>query len=138
LIPLSVIDEVGPMDETLFIDHIDIEWAFRAASHEYRMYGVQHAVLMHGLGDARRRVWLGKWWQVPVHSPIRNYYFARNTLLVDRRPYVSWRWRFSSCLRLSALALCFVTQVPPRRARVRAILAGLRDGVLGRHGPAPA
>jgi len=137
LIPISVLDHVGGMDESLFIDHVDIEWAFRAAASGFKMYGASDAVLLHGLGEAKRRVWLGKWWHVPVHSPSRNYYFARNTLLVDRRPYVSWRWRVSSCLRLAALATCFVTQVGPRMERLRAIVAGLRDGLHGRGGPAP-
>lgn len=137
LIPLSVLDQLGGMDESLFIDHVDIEFAFRAAARGFRMYGISEAILMHGLGEAKQRVWLGKWWHVPVHSPLRNYYFARNTLLVDRRPYVSWRWRVSSCLRLVALATCFVTQVAPRKERFRAIVAGLRDGMRGRGGPAP-
>lgn len=137
LLALSVLDQLGGMDESLFIDHVDIEWAFRAAAHGLRMYGVNDAVLLHGLGEAKQRVWLGKWWHVPVHSPSRNYYFARNTLLVDRRPYVSWRWRVSSCLRLAALAVCFVTQVAPRKERFRAIIVGLRDGMRGRGGPAP-
>jgi rhamnosyltransferase len=137
LIPTRVLEDVGTMDEVLFIDHVDIEWAFRAAARGYKLYGVNDAVLFHNLGESRRRVWLGKWWKVPVHSPLRNYYFARNTILVDRRPYVGWRWRFSSCLRLGALGLCFATQVPPRLPRIKAFLLGVRDGLVGRGGPAP-
>jgi rhamnosyltransferase len=138
LIPMAALDQIGHMDEGLFIDHVDIEWAFRAASHGFRLYGIRDAVLVHGLGDSRRVVWLGKWWKVPIHSPIRNYYFARNTVVLSFRPYVSWRWRVSSYLRLLGLGTCFVTQIPPRGARLRALLSGVRDGLLGRQGPAPA
>lgn len=138
LIPISVVDKVGSMDEQLFIDQVDIEWAYRASSRGLHVYGVQNAVLLHGLGESKRQVWLGKWWRVPIHSPFRNYYFARNTILLARRPYMTWRWRVSSLLRLVALAGCYVTQVPPRGARVRALLLGVRDGLLGRQGPWPA
>ena len=35
LIPLAVLDDVGAMDEGLFIDNVDLEWSFRARARGY-------------------------------------------------------------------------------------------------------
>lgn len=65
LIPLSVLDDIGPMDESLFIDHVDTEWCIRAQSKGYRLFGVPTARMVHTLGDHRTRIWFLYWRNVP-------------------------------------------------------------------------
>lgn len=138
LIPLAALDAIGPMDATLFIDQIDTEWGLRAQRLGYRLYGVRSAVLTHGIGESFVRPWFAPARTVPVHAPIRDYFLVRNTIAVFFRRAAPWRWRLLQLLRLPALIVVLVTQMPPRRTRLRYVARGLIDGLRGRLGPAPA
>ena len=41
LIPLAVLDEVGPFDESLFIDFVDTDWCFRARHAGFRCFAAR-------------------------------------------------------------------------------------------------
>lgn len=56
LLPLSAIDAIGQMDESLFIDHVDTEWCFRAKAHGFRLFGVCDALMNHTLGERRQEI----------------------------------------------------------------------------------
>jgi rhamnosyltransferase len=137
LIPLSVVDAVGLMDEALFIDQVETEWGLRAQRRRYRLYGVRSAVLTHGIGESFVRPWFAPGRSVPVHVPIRDYFLIRNTIAVFFRRAAPWRWRLLQLLRLPALIVVLVTQMPPRHTRLRYIARGLIDGLRGRLGAAP-
>lgn len=134
LIPLEVIDRVGPMDGDLFIDQIDIEWGLRAQRHGFRLYGVCDAILQHGIGERSVRVWFLRWRNVSVHSPLRDYYIARNIVAVFFRRPAPLRWRLFSVRLLIGLLFVMGTQVPPRGERLRMMLRGIADGVRSRLG----
>jgi rhamnosyltransferase len=137
LIPLDVIERVGPMDGDLFIDQIDIEWGLRAQQHGYRLYGVCDAVLRHGIGEHVVRVWFLRWRHVSVHSPLRDYYIARNIVAVFFRRPAPLRWRLFNLRLLLGLLFVMGTQVPPRMERLRMSLRGIADGLRGRLGAYP-
>jgi rhamnosyltransferase len=134
LIPLDVIDRVGPMDPDLFIDQIDIEWGLRAQKHGYRLYGACDAELRHGIGERAVRVWFLRWRNVSVHSPLRDYYIARNIVAVFFRRPAPLRWRLFNLRLLLGLLFVMGTQVPPRMERLRMSLRGIADGLRGRLG----
>jgi rhamnosyltransferase len=134
LIPLEVIDRIGPMDPDLFIDQIDIEWGVRAQRHGYRLYGACEAILRHGIGERSVRVWFLRWRNVSVHSPLRDYYIARNIVTVFFRRPAPLRWRLFNLRLLLGLLFVMGTQVPPRGERLRMSMRGLADGLRGRLG----
>lgn len=134
LIPLASLDAIGPMDEKLFIDQVDVEWGLRAQARGYRLFGVCDAVLLHGIGEAAIRVWFAKDRRVPVHSPVRDYYLIRNAITVFFRRPAPWRWRLLQAIRLPGLAFVLTVQMPPRIARLRMILRGVVDALRGRLG----
>ena len=134
LIPLEVIDRVGPMDSELFIDQIDIEWGLRAQRHGYRLHGACGAILRHGIGERSVRVWFLRWRNVSVHSPLRDYYIARNIVAVFFRRPAPLRWRLFNLRLLLGLLFVMGTQVPPRGERLRMSLRGIADGWCGRLG----
>jgi rhamnosyltransferase len=136
LIPLAVLDAVGPMDATLFIDQVDTEWGLRAQRQGLKLFGVPAAVLEHGIGESFVRPWFAPGRAVPIHSPVRDYYLVRNTIAVFFRRAAPWRWRLLQLVRLPGVMLVMVTQMPDRGERLRRILRGLRDGLLLRLGPA--
>lgn len=134
LIPLADLDAIGPMDDRLFIDQVDVEWGLRAQARGYRLYGVCDAVLLHGIGEAAVRVWFAKDRRMPVHSPVRDYYLVRNAITVFFRRPAPWRWRLLQAIRLPGLVFVLTVQMPPRIARLRMILRGVVDALRGRLG----
>lgn len=137
LIPLAVLDEIGGMDDALFIDNVDLDWCFRASAAGYALYGVCVARLRHHLGDARRRV-PGFSRGIVVHSPRRLFYMMRNRVLLYRRAYTPRRWIAQDIPRLLIKLTLFALLVPPRWKNLRCMLAGLRAGIGGRTSPPPA
>jgi rhamnosyltransferase len=131
LIPLGVLDAVGGMDDTLFIDNVDLDWCFRAAAAGYALYGVCAARMRHHHGSERRRV-PGLPRGIVVHSPLRLFYMMRNRVLMYRRAYTPKRWIAQDLPRLAVKLLLFSLLVSPRRANLRCMLAGLRAGIAGR------
>lgn len=134
LISLAVLDAVGVMDESLFIDNVDLDWCFRATAAGYCLYGICAARLQHHLGDARQRVF-GLPRGIVVHPPRRLYYMMRNRLLLYRRAHTPARWIAQDVPRLVTKLLLFTLVVAPRAQNLRAMLAGIREGLAGRATP---
>lgn len=127
LIPVAVLDDIGLMDEDLFIDHVDTEWCLRARSRGYQLFGVYGARMIHALGDKRWRVWLGRWRHLPLHQPFRYYYIFRNNALLLRRADLSPHWKRITYLRHLYLALFCAVPTGPWLQRLRMIVLGLQD-----------
>ena len=131
LISLAALADIGPFDESLFIEHVDTDWTLRARAKGYQLYGVADARLDHALGDAalsasplglrRRRFFL--------YKPERNYYLLRNSVALWRRHYAPWRWIIHDVRRTFLLMLFYALFVPPRLARLRSMLRAVRDGL---------
>jgi rhamnosyltransferase len=136
LIPLAVLDEVGGMDDALFIDNVDLDWCFRATAAGHALYGVCAAGLGHRLGDARKRI-PGLPRGIVVHAPQRLFYMMRNRVLLYRRAYTPRRWIAQDVPRLVVKFLLFALLIAPRRQNVRHMLAGLHAGIAGRTTPPP-
>jgi rhamnosyltransferase len=135
LIPCPVLDDVGPMDETLFIDQVDTDWCLRARAKGYGIYVDCQARLEHSLGLKGRWIWFGRWRRMPVHVPLRHYYQWRNVVLVAQRAYAPASWVVATCLGLAAKA-GIVAVFGPERIRATAMaVSGLVDGLKGRVGP---
>ncbi|WP_082926214.1 glycosyltransferase family 2 protein [Cupriavidus sp. D384] len=134
LIRLDVLRDVGEMNETYFIDHVDTEWCLRALNKGYRIFGVCDALLDHSLGDHVVRVWFGRMREVPVHSPLRNYYIFRNTIAMLRHVPMPIGWRSAHLYRMLQFLVFFVIGVPPRGLRARLMMKGIGHGLTGRSG----
>ncbi|MBD8873270.1 glycosyltransferase family 2 protein [Rhodanobacter sp. DHB23] len=137
LIPMEVLDRVGPMDEGLFIDNVDMEWSFRARARGYALYGVCAALMQHRLGDARRQLPFGVG-QIVVHGPVRLYYMMRNRLRLYRMPHVPRIWIAQDLPRVLVKLFLFGTLIGPRWRNLRCMLRGLWDGLCGMEGACPA
>jgi len=130
LIPMTVLDRFGGMEEPFFIDHIDVEWCARVRQGGFRIHGVGSATMLHRIGD---RLLMGT--RLFVHSPERLYYIMRNRVLLYRLPHIPWAWIGQDLLRIPIKFALFSLFVPGRLRNIGGMLAGLRDGVLGRNGP---
>lgn len=129
LVPLEVIKALGGMRGDYFIDHVDTEWSFRAKQMGYRMAGVPSAVMEHSLGDKVKTIWFFGRRQVSYHSPLRDYYMFRNTLLMLRDVSIPFVWRLHFIWRLVQFAGYFLTFTPSRWERLSKMSLGLYHGL---------
>lgn len=134
LIDQAALDAVGPMNEAWFIDHIDLEWGLRARRAGYGLYGIVGAGLSHALGDRTQNI-PGRPRDVHIHSATRNYYMARNTVLLIRSGLMPAWWRWGYAGWITKYTVFYVLAVPPRATRARLLIHGLWHGLRGRTGP---
>jgi len=131
LAPLSIYAVIGAPRADLFIDYVDIEWSLRARKHGMKLFVVGSAVLHHSIGDNYRH-FMGK--QVPIHSPLRNYYLMRNGVFLQKLPTISLVWKISDALQLVKKFIFFGFFLPQRATRWRMMLRGIHDGLRGKLG----
>jgi rhamnosyltransferase len=123
--------EVGPMDDALFIDFVDLEWCVRARRAGYKLLGVPWIVMSHSLGEEPVRLF-GR--PYPMHSPLRHYYLFRNAVALMRRSYVPWTWKSTELVKLPVRLLVYACLPDERIAHLRMALRGICDGLRGRLG----
>jgi len=123
--------EIGPMDETLFIDFVDLEWCVRARSKGYAVLGAPALRLQHELGDIPVSLF-GR--AYPRHSPLRHYYLFRNGVALIKRAYVPWSWKSTELLKFPVRLVIYSTLMHPRLTHLRLSLLGIWHGLLGRSG----
>lgn len=131
LIPLCVFDEVGLMNESLFIDHVDTEFSLRLKQTGYRCYGVPAAVMEHAIGDASRRIF-GR--NAPMHSPLRHYYIVRNATWIIRQPWMKAQWRIALGVNTFRRFIFYALFASPRQKHLAMMLRGFWHGLHGRMG----
>lgn len=130
LINLKLLKIVGGMRGNYFIDHVDTEWCFRAKARGYILLGVSNALMTHTLGDKARNIWFFGWRNVAYHSPLRDYYMFRNTLLMCRDTKMSVVWRLHLTIRLLKFLIYFVIFTPQRVERFYCMALGIGHGLL--------
>ena len=129
LSPLKSFAQIGPMDENLFLDHVDTEWCFRAKSKGYRCYGISHATMDHSIGARSRPVWWGRRRNIAIHSPDRYYWLARNSMILRKRGYMDRAWRSHDLKKLAGLMVLHILSGSEGRRSVGMMLRGLKDGL---------
>ncbi|HGM5604848.1 TPA: glycosyltransferase family 2 protein [Serratia marcescens] len=134
LIPVAVFERGGLMDESLFIDYVDIEWALRARAKGLLSYGVFSAQMHHSLGDGRIE-FAGR--HIAIHSPLRHYYLVRNAILLYKKDYIPLNWKLVDTYKL-VLKLTFLLLFSGQRLQnLKAIVQGGIHGITSKSGKCP-
>lgn len=128
MLPLQLFRNLGGLDESLFIDHVDTEWSFRVQAAGYSLWGIPGAVFDHRMGTESTRFWFFGWHIWPTRSPSRHYYLFRNAALLSRRSYVPRVWKFWAGVKLLLTGVVTLLVGPQRTAQVRNMYRGIRDG----------
>jgi rhamnosyltransferase len=136
LIRREVFERVGLFDENLFIDNVDLEWCFRAASLNFSCYGAIKAGMQHALGDRAIQNPIAPKLILPIHNPTRIYYITRNRILLYTMRHVPLGWKLADFPRMVLKIVFFGLFVPPRLSYLRASLDGILDGLRKRGGRA--
>lgn len=82
LLNLHLYRIIGEFDEKLFIDGVDHDYCLRVHLHNYKVIQFETIFLEHQIGSPIRINLLGKTQYRNIHSPIRHYYMARNSLYI--------------------------------------------------------
>lgn len=131
LLPVAALEEIGLMDERLFIDHVDTEWCFRAKSKGLQIFGLCGAVMTHSLGEQRKEIWFLRKRSVPFHKPFRYYYMFRNSVLLYQRGYIPLNWKFVDMVRCLKMAVFFSLAAENRFICLKMMFLGVVDGLRG-------
>lgn len=134
LIRTSVLKDVGGMLESLFIDYVDVEWCHRAIAKGYVLIGTNDALMYHNRGEQCLSVWFFGWRKFNGYGATRLYYQFRNFVYLAKLRYVPLYWKVRASWywlgNFYASALFGVE----RLASTKAMLVGVRDGLLGNMG----
>lgn len=126
LIKRDALEEVGLMDESLFIDGVDYDWCCRAKYlHRRRSFIIDSLRLSHMLGEETSG-------RIRIPTPFRVYYQFRNYLRLVRRPYMPGWWKRKNGLKYTVKAVYYPLFLKPRGAFARQIARGIRDGLRSR------
>jgi rhamnosyltransferase len=131
LISAAAIEAVGPMNDKLFIEYVDVEWGLRARRGGWSLYGVMDAVIEHSLGDDHVMAW-GR--EIAVHSPLRHYYVMRNALWLCFQPWLLKRWKGILALNMITKFLVYAIFMPDPLKHLRCMCRGFWHAATGRMG----
>lgn len=131
LIHKSTLLKVGTMDEDFFIDYIDIEWSFRAQHYGFSLYACPDAIMYHKVGDDRLNFW-GR--EISIHSPLRRYYLARNSVLMLGKKYIDWKYKVREIFYTFSRVVVYLAIVNQKKKYLKYILHGWYDGIIGKVG----
>lgn len=134
LIPIDVLQKIGKFNENLFIDLVDTDWVLRAQYLGLHVYGDCNATMEHDLGENRRRIWFGRWRDVPIHKPFRYYYMFRNSIWLRKQPHARAEWKHIETLKLLQMFSFMMIFHPQRCLTLRMMLLGIWDGLCGKTG----
>ena len=131
MIAMNALDDIGTMNDQLFIDYVDTEWCIRAKRRGYQLYGAGSATMSHTIGNDAARLFGVK---MPIHSPFRYYYMLRNATWLLRQPWVSTPWRIALLRRMLLTFITFSLFVGNRLDNINMMTLGLWHGIASRMG----
>ena len=128
LVLLKNYDDIGLLEESLFIDGVDHEWCWRAKKiKNLRFFISEKAHLSHKLGEGDRFFLFRK---VAIPTPFRTYYQFRNYLILARRDYVPVYWKIANGFKYLIKLFYFPVFIKPRKEYLKHIIRGINDGIL--------
>ncbi|GAB5099231.1 rhamnosyltransferase [Caballeronia sp. HLA56] len=123
--------DIGPMEDALFIDFVDLEWCVRARARGYEVLGSPTLHLSHSLGGEPVRIF-GR--AYPSHSPLRHYYLFRNATALMCRGYMPWTWKWTELVKLPVRLVIYGGWLKPRGQHLLMALRGMWHGLTGKLG----
>ena len=131
LTPCSVWQDVGPMNDSLFIDWVDNEWCARARLKGYTLLMDGGTKMGHSIGEVSRPI---LWRRFHLHAPIRHYYLLRNAIQIAKQSKFDPGWRMHHLLYAARVIFASLLLGQQRRSRLYYALRGLLHGLIGRSG----
>ena len=131
LIPIDNFDNVGMMQDDLFIDWVDIEWGLRAKKLGYLSYTVPNVVMRHNIGD--ESVSIGSK-NINLHSDFRNYFIVRNSVYLGLYSDLSINFRVIQLSKTPLYVLFYSYHSKRPLYSLKLLLTAIKDGVTKKMG----
>lgn len=129
---LDVFSLVGGMEESLFIDYVDVDWSLRAKAKGYKVQMTNRAKMSHDIGDSRTKLF-GR--EISIHSPIRRYYLIRNSFFMIRKSYVPLGYKIREVIFNVLRFFVSLTFSQNKKSVLKYSFRGVKDGLSGKFGP---
>ena len=129
LTPCAVWQDVGPMNESLFIDWVDNEWCARARLKGYQLLMDGGTKMTHSIGEVSRPL---LWRRFHMHQPLRHYYLLRNALLIAKQSKFDLGWRMHHILYALRVIVASLLLGNQKLSRLDYAWRGLVHGLIGR------
>ena len=124
----ALLQRIGLHDEPLFIDYVDHDITLRARHAGMHNLKVYDALLEHRFGDSDPVRLFGRPVYLSTYSPQRQYYMARNRMIVIRR-FGFGRWFWDDLWFTTKAWVKVLLCEKDRPAKIRAFFRGWRDGL---------
>jgi len=128
LISMNTLNQIGLMNDQLFIDYIDVEWSLRAKYFGFNVFITSRAKMAHTVGESRVNIF-GR--TISIHSPLRRYYLIRNSFFMLRQPYIPFGYKLREVyFNILRFFMGFIFS-KERKKYIYYAYWGVRDGVFG-------
>jgi rhamnosyltransferase len=128
---VSALKKIGGFDSKMFIDYVDVEMCLRLQKNGFNILRSKFSVLCHHLGESRLYSILGVNFISTNHSPLRNFYFARNKVYVYKKYFISFPAfvfkNFMSFCKTIVVILFFEKQ---KTLKIKMIFKGIWHGIF--------
>ncbi len=134
LFPVEIFRRLGPFNEDLFIDYVDVEFSLRVRKAGYTIIQSSQALLRHSMGKITRHRFARRWFITTNHSAARRYYITRNRIWVLARYWTDWSWSPKEMKSACAEAIKIIFVERYRLTKFRNIFLGFADAMIGHMG----
>lgn len=119
-------------NEDLFIEYVDTEWCFRLGNSGRYIYRSDDSRIYHELSDELPKAFLGM--KLLKYSPLRRYYFYRNSFYMLRSGDVPVYFKFRILTAFINRFISIFAFKEPRIASMKMGLIGIFDGIRSKFG----
>jgi rhamnosyltransferase len=126
------LNNIGLMDEKLFIDWVDLEWCWRARKKGYKIIGNADVIIEHRLGDSSKDL---EFREVNLRSPMRHYYITRNSFhLALRDKSLDILHRTTLFFKSFRYIIGYPLLSKPHLTHLKYVMLGFWHGIVGKLG----
>jgi rhamnosyltransferase len=133
LVSLLAFHEIGGFRDEFFVDCVDLEYCLRARSHGFHIVMTSKPLMQHSIGNLTEHRLPWQRTGASNHSAWRQYFMARNTLILAReylRSEPQWVLATLWSRMKSLVLICFFEK--ERLTKLTYSLHGALDGIRGK------
>ena len=135
MIRVDAVKRAGYFRDDFFIDYVDFDLSLRLRKLGYLLIESHKISFNHQLGNATRKTLFGKAFSCTNYSPLRFYYMSRNRMVFFKENIgFDPALVFKCAADMLKETLKMLIGEENRKAKMKAILCGVRDGLTGRMG----
>lgn len=118
------IKAVGGFDEKLFIDMVDYDICYALTRNGYKIIRLNYTGFLHEVGRSTSKKFFGKDIIIFNHSPLRKYYWVRNSIYLKRK----YKLGFRSDVRVVKRMIQTLLYENDKFHKLKSMFKGVADG----------